>query len=131
MRVVAFGLQPDFNGKHFTRLALAVSTAAREVGANSQHVALADVENHVHRVELHDGGQHRRTVGIGTEYELAQRDFPLDYDAVERRGHLSVAEIDLGLPFRPLCADCRSACAEKHVARAPCRTRTAGYSAWP
>jgi hypothetical protein len=43
VRVVAFGLQPDFNGKTH-EISAGCLTAACEVGANSQHVALADVE---------------------------------------------------------------------------------------
>ena len=70
--------------------------AAGEIGAHLQHVALAGGEIHPDRIELHDGGEHGRRVGAD---QLADRDLPRGHHAVERRGHVGIAEIDLGLPF--------------------------------
>ena len=52
------------------------------------------IEIHVDRIELHDGGEHLRAAGAD---QLADRDLARRDDAVERRHHLGVVEIDLRL----------------------------------
>ena len=92
MRIAGLGLQADLD-RNLLRSSR-VNAALRHVGAHAQHVLLADVEVHVDRIELHDGGEHgrrRRAADILADRDLARRD-----DAVERRRDLGVVEVELG-----------------------------------
>ena len=65
--------------------------AERRISARMlQHVLLADVEVHVDRVDLDDGGELGRAIGAD---QLADRHLSRRHDAVERRLHLGVAEL--------------------------------------
>ena len=59
-----------------------------------QDVALARGEIHIDRIELNDRGENGG--GIRPD-QLADRDLPRRHDAVEGRGYVGVAEVDLGL----------------------------------
>ena len=92
MRIAFVGLQPDLD-RHLLELRLG-DAAPPHLGADVQHVLLADVEVHVDRIELDDGGELGRAAGAD---QLADRHQARGDDAVERRLHLGVAEIDGGL----------------------------------
>ena len=84
VRIALFGLQPDLD-RDFLEV-LGRQPALADLGADAQHVLLADVEIHVDRIDLHDGGQHGRrgaAADIGADRDLARGD-----DAVEGRGHV-------------------------------------------
>src|SRR5579885_1848155 len=94
VRIALLGLQSDFN-RHAEqgRRRLALLCKGR---AYLQYVAFAGVEVHPDRVKLHDGGKYGRRARAD---QFADRDLPCRDYAVERRLHVGVTEIDLGLLF--------------------------------
>ena len=92
MRISLVALQPDLD-RHFLEL-LVADAEPSDLLAHAQDVPLADVEIHVDRIELNDGGELGRAVGSD---QLAFRNQPRRDVAVERRLDLGVTEIEFGL----------------------------------
>ena len=89
--IAGFALQPDLDRK---LLEIASGQPlARRLGSYPQDVLLIDIEGHVDRIELHDGGKLGRRSGAD---QFADRDEMGADDAVERRGDIGIAEIDGG-----------------------------------
>jgi len=80
MRKAAFGLQSNLD-RDFHQI-LACQSALSGVGADTQHILLADVEVHVDRLLLNDGGENGRRAGTANKF--ADRDLPRRHDTVER-----------------------------------------------
>ena len=92
VRIAGLVLQADFDGDLLQ--ILRGDPAFGHVGADAQHVLLADVEIDVDRIELDD---RRKRRGAGAPTSSPDRHLPRGDDAVERRLDLRIAEIELGL----------------------------------
>lgn len=91
MRITGLGLQTDLNRKLLH--VCGGEPAAGGLGTDAQHVLLVDGEIHIDRVHRDDG---RELSWRGDADEFADRDHVSADDAVERRGHVGVAVVDLG-----------------------------------
>ena len=92
MRISLLALKSDLN-RNFLQV-FTGKASLFDPCADALNVGLADCEVHVDRVELNDGGERSGAAGAD---KLTQRDVAGRHNAIERRFHLRIAKVELGL----------------------------------